>query len=64
MGCDELVYDLRGQVNPNVEDPVFIRVLLKRLLQVRLNPLDHLFCALEIVDVPLVVCLIAGLFTK
>jgi hypothetical protein len=53
---------LGGQVNPNVQNPVFVRVFLKGVLQISFNPLHHVFGPLKVVQVPLVIRLCAVLF--
>jgi len=55
VAIDELVDNLSGQVDPDVENTVFLSVLFKRVLQVQLDSLNQFFRSLEVMDIPLVV---------
>ena len=57
MRSDELIYNLRSQVYPNVEDSVLIYIF-KWILQINLCPLYNLFGPLEVLHVPLIIRLI------
>ena len=56
MLVDELIYNLRGQVHPNVQDAV-LRLVLERLKQVFLDVADDGVRAPEVQLVPLAVAL-------
>ena len=55
MTADELVDNLRGQIDPDIKDTVLISIILERILQILLDSLDHFLGSLEVVDVPLVI---------
>ena len=55
VGINELVDHLGGQVNPNVQNAVLIWAFFESILQVGFDSLDHVLCALEVMQVPLVV---------
>lgn len=57
MRSDELIYNLRRQVYPNVEDSVLIYIF-KWILQINLCPLYNFFGPLEVLHVPLIIRLI------
>jgi len=55
VAIDKLVDNLSGQVDPDVENTVFVSVLFERVLQVQLDSLNQFFRSLEVMDIPLVV---------
>jgi len=55
MTADELIDNLRGQIDPDIKDTVLISIILERILQILLDSLDHFLGSLEVVDVPLVI---------
>lgn len=57
MTVDELIDNLGWQVNPDVEDTVFLLVLLESVLQILFNSLNKLFSSLKVMNIPLVICL-------
>lgn len=63
MAIDELVDDLWRQIDPNIKHSILVRVLLKCLLEILFDPLNHQLSSLEVMQVPLIVALGFILFT-
>ena len=56
MLVDELIYDLRGQIDPNVQDSVF-SLALESLEEIFLNIANNGMCSAKVELVPASVCL-------
>jgi hypothetical protein len=63
MAINELVDDLRRQIDPNIQHSILLRILLECLLEILFNPLNHELRSLEVMQVPLIVALAFILFT-
>ena len=63
MAINELVDDLRRQIDPNIQHSILLRTLLECLLKILFNPLNHELRSLEVMQVPLIVALAFILFT-
>jgi len=60
MSVQILVDNLWRQINPDVQNPVFIRLILETVLQVDLHTFYYRCGSLEIVFIPITVILVVG----